>query len=189
MAIVRCLEAWDAELRSLKEFTVLTDHKNLEYFFRPRKLTERHVRWNLFLSRFNMKLQYRKGGENERADALSRREQDMPGDADKRIQGRVLQLLPSPDSQGQGVQVAALSSPYDSNEAWDQAREEDPKYQEAKEAIVRGARKFPPHLSLKVSISECQVDSRERILFRNRQWVPNWEPLQTELVRVAHEDP
>ena len=33
LAIVRCLEAWDAELRSLKEFTVLTNHKNLEYFF------------------------------------------------------------------------------------------------------------------------------------------------------------
>ncbi|EAA64859.1 hypothetical protein AN2027.2 [Aspergillus nidulans FGSC A4] len=42
LAIVRCLEAWDAELRSCGEFQVITDHKNLEYFFSPRKLTERH---------------------------------------------------------------------------------------------------------------------------------------------------
>lgn len=32
LAIVRCLEAWDAELRSVPEFEVITDHKNLEYF-------------------------------------------------------------------------------------------------------------------------------------------------------------
>ncbi|CBF71484.1 uncharacterized protein ANIA_10846 [Aspergillus nidulans FGSC A4] len=44
LAIVRCLEAWDAELRSCGEFQVITDHKNLEYFFSPRKLTERHLK-------------------------------------------------------------------------------------------------------------------------------------------------
>jgi hypothetical protein len=43
LAIIQCLEAWDAELRSVKEFEMVTDHKNLEYFFSPRKLTERHV--------------------------------------------------------------------------------------------------------------------------------------------------
>lgn len=32
LAIVRCLEQWDAELRSCTSFTILTDHKNLEYF-------------------------------------------------------------------------------------------------------------------------------------------------------------
>lgn len=188
LAIVRCLEAWDAELRSLKEFTVLTDHKNLEYFFQPRKLTERHVRWNLFLSRFNLKLQYQKGGENERADALSRKEQDMPKDADERVQSRVLRLLPPPDETG-CARVGVLEIPYDSDEAWERASSEDPEYQEAKDTVVRGGRKFPAHLGFKISIAECSVDGRGRMMFRNRQWVPNWEPLRTELVRIAHEDP
>lgn len=35
LAVVRCLEAWDAELRSVPEFEVITDHKNLEYFYLP----------------------------------------------------------------------------------------------------------------------------------------------------------
>jgi hypothetical protein len=32
LAIIWCLEAWDAELRSVESFEIRTDHKNLEYF-------------------------------------------------------------------------------------------------------------------------------------------------------------
>ena len=35
LVIMRCLEAWDAELRSvLKGFNIITDHKNIEYFLK-----------------------------------------------------------------------------------------------------------------------------------------------------------
>ena len=44
LAVVRCLEQWDTELRSIPSFEVLTDHKNLEYFQKKRQLTERQVR-------------------------------------------------------------------------------------------------------------------------------------------------
>ena len=44
LAVVRCLEEWDAELRSVKSFRVITDHKNLEYFIKPKLLSERQVR-------------------------------------------------------------------------------------------------------------------------------------------------
>ena len=41
-----------------------------------------------------MEIAYRPGQENERADALSRREQDMPKDqSDERLQHRYMQLL------------------------------------------------------------------------------------------------
>jgi hypothetical protein len=43
LAIIWYLEAWDAELHLYREFQVITNHKNLEYFFSPRKLTEQHV--------------------------------------------------------------------------------------------------------------------------------------------------
>ena len=33
LVIIRCLEAWDTELRSvLKGFNIITNHKNIEYF-------------------------------------------------------------------------------------------------------------------------------------------------------------
>lgn len=44
LAIMKCLREWDAELRSVKKFKIITDHKNLEYFTTTRKLTERQVR-------------------------------------------------------------------------------------------------------------------------------------------------
>jgi RNase H-like domain found in reverse transcriptase/Reverse transcriptase (RNA-dependent DNA polymerase) len=74
LAIVRCLEEWDAELRSVPSFQIRTDHKNLEYFMTVRKLTERQMRWSLILSRYNFTIAYLLGKLNIRADALSRRE-------------------------------------------------------------------------------------------------------------------
>ena len=32
LAVIRCLEQWDAELRSILSFEIWTDYKNLEYF-------------------------------------------------------------------------------------------------------------------------------------------------------------
>ena len=43
LTIIKALDEWDAELRSVKEFTVVTDHRNLEYFMTTRKLTERQM--------------------------------------------------------------------------------------------------------------------------------------------------
>ena len=94
LAIVRCLEEWDAELRSVEKFEIRSDHKNLEYFMTVRKLTERQMRWSLILSRYNFTISYLKGKENVRADALSRREQDIPnGEGDDRLQHRTMRLL------------------------------------------------------------------------------------------------
>ena len=89
LAIVRCLEEWDAELRGVKEFDICTDHKNLEYFMTVRKLTERQMRWSLILSRYNFRIVHVPGKNNERADALSRRDQDMPQNgSDSRLADR-----------------------------------------------------------------------------------------------------
>ncbi|KAK1914248.1 hypothetical protein P3342_007494 [Pyrenophora teres f. teres] len=57
-------------------------------------LSERQIRWAASLSRFNMEILYRPGKQNVRADALSRREQDLPEDAgDERLQKRIIQIL------------------------------------------------------------------------------------------------
>ena len=41
LVIIRYLEAWDAELRSVsKGFDIITDHKNIEYFVKKQRLNE-----------------------------------------------------------------------------------------------------------------------------------------------------
>ncbi|KAM4066712.1 reverse transcriptase (RNA-dependent DNA polymerase) [Hirsutella rhossiliensis] len=78
LAIMRCLDNWNAELRSCGPFTILTDHRNLEYFMTRQKLTERQSRWAAELSQFDFKLEYRPGSEAVVPDALSRQASTLP---------------------------------------------------------------------------------------------------------------
>ena len=41
LAVVRCLKEWDAELRFVKSFKVITNYKNLEYFIKLKMLNKR----------------------------------------------------------------------------------------------------------------------------------------------------
>ena len=196
LAVVRCLEEWDSELRAVSEFEVVTDHKNLEYFFSPRKLTERHVRWQLLLSRFNFHFKYRPGKDNGAADALSRREQDNPQKEDGRVESRTIQLLNQP-VRGRVEPLAPIQvreeegstqpPSYDDARLWDEARAQDEIFQEAESVVREGGRKFPSHLQLKVSVAECAIDNDNYLLFRGRRWVPNFESLRTTIIQHAHD--
>ncbi|KAM4060442.1 reverse transcriptase (RNA-dependent DNA polymerase) [Hirsutella rhossiliensis] len=109
LAIIRRLEHWDAELRSVKSFTVLTDHLNLRYFTKKQQLSERQARWAETLSRYSFTIKHRPGKEAVVPDTLSRREQDMPHSAeDDRLQGRRVQLL----QRNKGGLVTKVKSGY-----------------------------------------------------------------------------
>lgn len=192
LAIVRCLQEWDAELRSVDKFQIKTDHKNLEYFMTVQKLTECQMRWSLILSRYNFTICYVPGKINIRADALSRREQDMPADAsDDRLQYRRVQLLPPERFQPLRVsatsrarqewkeadslsQTAGSESPAAPNDqsietAWEAAEEEDVIYQGMVDAIRKDQRIFPSKLGVKVSIAECSLSTDGKLHFRGRR--------------------
>ena len=94
LAVVACLRTWSQWLKPLVQFLIRTDHRNLLYFTTARQLSERQARWALDLAQFNFKLEYRPGKLNAAADALSRRDQDVPqGLDDDRIKGRLSQIL------------------------------------------------------------------------------------------------
>ena len=95
LAIIACMKEWKAELQSVsKPFTILTDHKNLDYFSTKRLLSERQARYNEILQQFRFNIKWRAGRACERPDALSRRDQDKPkGADDDRTTGRVMQLF------------------------------------------------------------------------------------------------
>jgi hypothetical protein len=87
LVIIRAFEEWRPELEGSQEpVKVVTDHKNLEYFTTSKTLSRRQVRWSEFLSRFNFVISYRPGSQCK-ADALTRRSQDLPdGNEDERQQ-------------------------------------------------------------------------------------------------------
>ncbi|KAK1914031.1 hypothetical protein P3342_007277 [Pyrenophora teres f. teres] len=80
LAIIRCLEQWRSMLQSVQSFTILSDHKNLEYFMKKQQLTERQMRWALELSRYRFRIIHQAGTKAAVPDALSRRDQDLPKD-------------------------------------------------------------------------------------------------------------
>ena len=74
MAIVSSLENWRHLLKGSDiPFIIFSDHRNLLFQKKPEKMTQRLVRWSLFLSEFNFKILYRSGSSNGKPDALSRR--------------------------------------------------------------------------------------------------------------------
>ena len=201
LAVIKCLTQWRKELRTVRTFTIYTDHKNLEYFSKARLLQERHVRWSNLLSQYNCTFEYRPGSLNGMADALSRQEKDIPeNETDERVQSRFLQLLrPSqtPEEDENTTALMATRIPggdripdYGSREPtqdlWDAAVREDELYQKALQAVEGGQRKFPPELNLKASVSECAVENGH-LVFRGRKWVPSLENLKVRLISEAHD--
>jgi len=74
MAIVEAFKEWRHYLSgTTNQVKVYTDHKNLVYFTSTKELNKRQTRWSEFLSEYNFEIIYRKGSDNGRADALSRR--------------------------------------------------------------------------------------------------------------------
>lgn len=54
-------------------FTVLTDHKNLEYIHQAQRLNPRQVHWALFFTRLHFKITYRLGSKNGKVEPLLQR--------------------------------------------------------------------------------------------------------------------
>ena len=57
-----------------RPFTILTDHRSLEWLDRLKDTNSRLSRWSLFLQEYNYSIVYRPGSANANADGLSRQE-------------------------------------------------------------------------------------------------------------------
>ena len=231
-AIICCLQQWDSELRSTKSFTVLSDHQSLEYFMRKQRLSERQMRWSLIMSRYNFGIAHRPGKLSVAPDALSRREQDLPKDAqDERLRDRQQQLLTrGPDglirsnsvgedppeeletlSEQEPVSISAAwllggdgdqddeeEVPHDDppqnpfldpplQGLWEEGLQKNHRYWAIRQLVMKGARQLPPKWGLPISISECSIDDQKRLRWRDRIWIPNYEPLRTAVIQHMHD--
>ncbi|CCO38007.1 Retrotransposable element Tf2 155 kDa protein type 2 [Rhizoctonia solani AG-1 IB] len=73
LAIIRAFEHWRIFLEGAEHpVTVLTDHKNLEYWKSARTFNRRHARWHLILASYNFVIACRPGKQSQKPDTLSR---------------------------------------------------------------------------------------------------------------------
>ena len=110
LAIVSSFQHWRAHLEGTPEaIQVVSDHKALEYFMTTKALTARQARWADILSQFNFRIMYKPGVTN-RADALTRREQDLDNQAAAKIALRTQTLL-RPEHLDPRIQAELFTDP------------------------------------------------------------------------------
>ncbi|KAI0995604.1 Transposon Tf2-6 polyprotein [Podosphaera aphanis] len=201
LAIIRVIEFWRAELMCLRHpVEILTDHKNLQYFMTKRTLSERQIQWKTLLDKLpSIKLRYRPGRDVGRSDALSRMEQDTPKDLnDPRLRHREKRLIEESlisaldDTPVDSWPNGSVNAPFEDkelNHLWNIGVQNDGEFRDIKAALEQDKRCFPPSVKTKISISECSLDTKGNVKWRGRLLIPQYEPLQTELIQKSHDSP
>src|SRR5450432_416806 len=78
LAIVKSLDQWRPELQGIaKKIQIFIDYKALEYFMTTKQLTGRQARWAEALAEYYFIIMYRTGKQNAKADALTRRDEEV----------------------------------------------------------------------------------------------------------------
>ncbi|KAI5629102.1 hypothetical protein C0J50_10525, partial [Silurus asotus] len=112
LAIKLALEEWRHWLEGAEHpFTVVTDHKNLQYLREAQRLNPRQARWALFFTRFRFHITYRAGalnGKNVRARGTQRPGADYssrtyPGDYRLGHRPRNTKCIPALVHEGPGT--------------------------------------------------------------------------------------
>ena len=87
LIIIKCLEYWRLELECTEKLVkIYTDYKGLMYFAEGRDLSRRQIRYLDMLSEYNIKIIYRSGLQNIKADILIRMSGFVPTNlANKRL--------------------------------------------------------------------------------------------------------
>lgn len=192
MAIIRAFEEWRSELEgSPSVVDVITDHRSLEYFMTTKKLTRRQARWSEFLSRFNFVIQYRPGRLGGKPDALTRRSGDLPKEGDERLQQQQQVVLKSENLASELRTTPRLeAAPAIINDNLEQllstAYEFDEQARKLRTAVRERARQHPLAQEFRISLSDCTVDSEDRLWYRSRLFVPNSDPLRLQLINDHH---
>jgi hypothetical protein len=74
LAIIKAFQEWRVYLKEPNYIMkVYTDYKNLIYFTTTKQLNRWQTQWVETLASYNFQITYRKGSENAKVDALSRR--------------------------------------------------------------------------------------------------------------------
>jgi len=94
LAIVDTLRKWDTYCKTTgPKITILTDHKNLEYWKTKKDLNLRQARWGERLANYDFVIKYRPGKLAVKPDILSTESEDSPWEGDmkhRQNHGRIL---------------------------------------------------------------------------------------------------
>uniref|UniRef100_A0A803SMA6 Gypsy retrotransposon integrase-like protein 1 n=1 Tax=Anolis carolinensis TaxID=28377 RepID=A0A803SMA6_ANOCA len=167
LAIKVAFEVWRHWLEGARhQIVVRSDHKNLEHLQTAKKLNQRQIRWALFFSRFNFKVQFVEGKANLRADALSRKPEFKTNE-----QVVCQTILPT-------ASLCVVDNELGLHDQIIEAQREDVWTQEQLMLLSAGNRTILPHLQ----------DQNGVLVRRGQVYVPVGA-LRLEVIRAHHDEP
>ena len=179
LAVIRALEDWRHYLEGLPNtFTIVTDHRNLEYWRTAQNLTRRQARWSLYLSRFDFHLTHKPGTAITQANPLSRISTHQVTDADDNKDRVVLR----PDHF---ADTAAAS--FEASSTLEQEIRNTTELDAEVTLALRLLKQQAPR-----QLTEGLTDWEERdglIFYKGRIYVPKSLSLRKRIVQLCHDSP
>ena len=184
LAIILALEDWRSYVKgSGQQAKILTHHKNQVPFMSKKRLNERQVRWKLFLSQFDLKIEYRPGTEGSKPDALTRVPGYLPTQDDQRNTQMEQIIPPQHYFEDTKVESIELLSMYNKNE--DQIRrayQKDAELKKIQNALERGKKEMKG-----MALGLCQWKDGH-LWYREKIWIPEKEGLRTTIISQCHDN-
>ena len=176
LAIIKALDKWHMYLHQLPQpFTIITDYHNLQNFTTKALLYRRQARWAQELAQYNFKIIFRPGAQNGKANALTRRSGDLPGEGDEC--GYLTQAL-IPLSK---FSLSAASKQHDQDIC--EALATDTLVQETLEALQNGDKKYKT-----IPLGKCEVHNG-LILVNGLVYVLEIPDLCLRILKICHDHP
>lgn len=206
LAVVRSLGNWEAELQGLQtSFTIITDHRALEYFSKKRKLNGRQIRWQQEFTKYNCKLVYRPGKDNAAADSLSRKSEVLTTQRERKEADYTSVLLPKTNLQTIEKPPAIKSTSPSTNIVGAQEKDNENQWSHVNDQAtthdnpdnvlllidkILKANRDPilsAHIRDKPSDGDCKIEIKNGLVLRNgKLYVPDIDCLRTLLIQEIH---
>ncbi|KAI0995291.1 Transposon Ty3-I Gag-Pol polyprotein [Podosphaera aphanis] len=203
LAVVTAFEHWRPELQgTLEPISVVSDHKNLEYFMSTKTLNRRQARWSEFLPRFNFVITYRPGKLGRKPDALTRRSEDLPKNKEDHRLRQQSQTILKPHNIDPKLALIKEVPPIHLAPTTIEASVHSPSSSELIESLLRkGYREDKalqchiktlqgpgPHQSKLLDLSRCSLKDG-RLYFDNMIYIPDISELKLHLIKSCHDHP
>ncbi|CCO34604.1 Retrotransposable element Tf2 155 kDa protein type 1 [Rhizoctonia solani AG-1 IB] len=175
LAVIRAFEHWRIFLEGTEHpVTVLTDHKNLEYWKSARTFNRCHARWHLILASYNFVIAYRPGKQSQKPDALSRRADHSEIEPSPQI------MLPETQFEEFGAEIATPLL-----EQIKEALQDDPSLD-----TVLAAAADPDSMPHSVAAKFKDYTLQDRLLlYQGRIVVPDEPEIKQKLLSHFHDSP
>jgi len=176
VAIINALEKWHIYLHQLpRPLTILTAHHNLQTFTTKALLSRRQARWAQEIAQYDFKILFHPGKDNGKADALTRRSEDLPKEGDDHA--RLVQaLIPAAK-----FSLSAASTCHDGDIM--NVLEHDKLGQEILQAL-----RDRIQLHKTIPLAECQYENR-LLLVHKLVYVPDSPDLYLQILKNCHDHP